>query len=48
MVYKGKGSQPKPKEETGSVPYVEKSPSVKCGKKYEGKCLVFRGNCYGC
>lgn len=46
-VNKGKGSTPKPKEEKGGGPCVEKSTCDKCGRKHECKCLVGLGNFYG-
>ncbi|XP_069145557.1 uncharacterized protein [Solanum lycopersicum] len=47
-VKQGRGSTPKPKEEKGIGPYLEKSPCTKCGMKHEGKCLVGKRNFYGC
>ena len=43
-ISKVKGSTPKPKEDKGSSPYVEKSTCAKCGRKHEDKFLVGTGN----
>ena len=47
-VNNSKVSTPNPQEGKGGGSYVENPLCSKCGIKHYGKCLVDRGNFYGC